>query len=146
VRTSKLAGDVRLGAPRSIPLPAGARLESASFSGRSAAVALVLSLPSAAGGQPRSEVSLLAPGADRPRRLLSVPGTLSAAIWSPGGERLLIPWPALDEWLFIPVHGGPGRAFGPISAEFAPGTGEAGAGFPEVEGWAGASRAAAPQG
>jgi dipeptidyl aminopeptidase/acylaminoacyl peptidase len=146
VRPSKLSGAFRLGPARGLALPEGATVEAASFAPHDHTVAVTLRRPDPSGRTPRGEVELTDPGGGLPRQLLNVPGQLSAAVWSPDGSRLLVPWPGTDEWLFIPVHGGPGRAFGPISNEFAPGAGAAGAEFPEVEGWAGASRAAAPPG
>lgn len=144
VEPSKPIDRIRLGPPRELPVPPGASIEGASFSPRDRTLAVTLRRVGSTEGPPRGEVVLIAPHSSRPRRLLSLPGGLAPAVWSPNGDRLLIPWPGPDEWLFIPTGGGLQRAFGPISAEFAPGSGARGAGFPEVEGWA--SPAAAPPG
>lgn len=135
VAPSKLSDRFHLGPPRELPLPPGSSVEAASFSPRDHTIAVTLRRSPTAGRPARGEVALLDPQGGAPQRLLSVPGALSPALWSPRGDRLLIPWPGPDEWLFIPTRGGAERAFGPISTEFAPGAG-AGAGFPEVEGWA----------
>jgi WD40 repeat protein len=127
---------IRLGAPHSLPLPAGATVESAAFSTRSPAIAAILRLPARDAHAPRSELVLYETPGGPPRRALIVPGSLSGLLWSPDGSRLLVSWRDVDQWLFLPARGGrEGRAFGPISAEFAPGAAPAEAGAPRVEGW-----------
>lgn len=69
----------------------------------------------------------------KPRRLLTVPGSLGEVAWSPDGRRLLVAWPAVDEWLFLPVGRGRQEAVANISTAFAPG--ERRASFPRVAGW-----------
>jgi hypothetical protein len=136
VAIDKLAGRARLGAPQALRLPAGATVESAAFSTHSSAVAAILRLPAHGEGPTRSELVLYGPGGGPPRRLLSVPGSLSGLLWSPDGRRLLVSWREVDEWLFIPAEGNrEGRAFGPIAPEFAPGAAPADAEFPRAEGW-----------
>jgi hypothetical protein len=136
VAIEKLAGKIGLGPPRAVPLPAGATVEAAAFSTRSSTIAAILALPAHGERPPHSELVLIDPAGGPPRRLLSVPGSLSELLWSPDGSRLLVSWRDADEWLFIPVRGNSrGRAFGPISAEFAPGSTAAGAEFPRLEGW-----------
>jgi hypothetical protein len=129
-------GAIRLGAPHSLPLPAGAAVESAAFSTQTRAIAAILRLPARSGHAPRSELVLYETPGSPPRRALIVPGSLSGLLWSPDGSRLLVSWRDVDQWLFLPAQGGrEGRAFGPISAEFAPGTTPAEAEVPRVEGW-----------
>jgi hypothetical protein len=79
-----------------------------------------------------SEVLVFRPGKD-PRTLLSVPGSLSQVEWSPDGKRLLIAWPGANQWLFLPLDGGKGRAIANISKDIAP-SGRP-TSFPELEGW-----------
>jgi dipeptidyl aminopeptidase/acylaminoacyl peptidase len=136
VAVDKLAGRFGLGPPRAVALPAGATVEAAAFSNRSSTIAAILALPAHGERPPHSELVLIDPAGGPPRRLLSVPGSLSDLLWSPDGSRLLVSWRDVDEWLFIPARGDSrGRAFGPISAEFAPGSTAAGAEFPRLEGW-----------
>jgi hypothetical protein len=80
---------------------------------------------------------LLVVGPGRPPRVLFAgPGRFAAAQWSPAGDRLLLPWPSADQWLFLDPSGGAGRldAVGNVAAQFAPGT-RAAAPFPSVAGW-----------
>ncbi len=79
-----------------------------------------------------SEVLVFRPG-QGPRTLLRVPGSLSQVEWSPDGERLLIAWPGADQWLFLPLGGGKGRAIAHISRDIAP-SGRP-TSFPQIEGW-----------
>ncbi|MFI5028039.1 MAG: hypothetical protein ACHQCF_03540 [Solirubrobacterales bacterium] len=144
---TKIAGRIHLGAPREIPLPTHATLVDAAFSSRTDANAVVHDLPAAGSRPSRSELALIDPSGGGRRRLLSVPGSLAAALWSPDGSRLLVPWSDADQWLFIPARGGrPGRAFGPVSTEFAPGSRPKAASFPQLEGWCCPTRGAAGQG
>jgi hypothetical protein len=79
-----------------------------------------------------SEVLVFRPG-HGPRTLLSVPGSLSQVEWSPDGKRLLVAWPGANQWLFLPLDGGKGRAIANISRDIAP-SGRP-TGFPQPEGW-----------
>jgi hypothetical protein len=136
VAIDKLAGRFGLGAPRPVALPAGATVEAAAFSTQSSTIAAILALPAHGARPPHSELVLIDPAGGGARRLLSVPGSLSDLVWSPDGSRLLVSWRDVDEWLFIPARGNSrGRAFGPISAEFAPGSTAADTEFPRLEGW-----------
>lgn len=79
-----------------------------------------------------SEVLVFRPG-HGPRTLLSVPGSLSQVEWSPDGKRLLVAWPGANQWLFLPLGGGRGRAIANISRAIAP-SGRP-TSFPQLEGW-----------
>lgn len=79
-----------------------------------------------------SEVIVYRPGHD-PRTLLSVPGSLGQVEWSPDGRRLLVAWPGANQWLFLPLGRGKGRAIADISKEIAP-SGRP-TSFPQLEGW-----------
>lgn len=79
-----------------------------------------------------SEVIVFEPGHGT-RTLLSVPGSLGQVEWSPDGKRLLIAWPGADQWLFLPLGRGRGRAIADISRAIAP-SGRP-TSFPELEGW-----------
>jgi hypothetical protein len=79
-----------------------------------------------------SEVLVFRPG-HGPRTLLRVPGSLSQVEWSPDGKRLLVAWPGANQWLFLPLDGGKGRAIANISKDIAP-SGRP-TSFPQLEGW-----------
>lgn len=136
VATSKLVDRLALGAPRRLPLPAATAVADASFSPDGKAIAVLLSRPGDSARPPRSELLLVDPDRKRARGLFRAPGVLPSFAWSPNGDRLLLPWPSADQWLFIPADGRSRvRAIGGISAEFSPGA-EAGAtGFPRLDGW-----------
>lgn len=134
VRMSKLAGGLRLGAARRIPLPAAAVVRAAAFSPRGTTIAVLLDR-SLGPGPPRSEALLIDPDGGPARRLFSVSGHLTELAWSPDGRRLLLAWPAADQWLFVPTEGGARlRAIGDIAAVFAPGNARRAA-YPRLEGW-----------
>jgi hypothetical protein len=137
VSASKLRGRFDPGPPqRLLPLPRGAVAEHVAFSPRGEAIAALLTLPAERSRPPRSELVLSDPDGDTARALFRAPGRLAGLAWSPGGERLLLPWPDADQWLFIPADGSRGvRAIGGISAEFSPGAGSVDARFPRVDGW-----------
>ena len=66
---------------------------------------------------------------------LSFSGHLSQLAWSPDGSRLLLAWPAADQWLFLPVRQGDHlRAVGNIASVFSPGL-RGQPLFPRIEGW-----------
>jgi len=70
-----------------------------------------------------------------PRRFFAVSGRLSQLAWSPDGDRLLLAWPAADQWLFLPAGGrGHLQAIGNIASVFSPGR-RGQAPFPRIEGW-----------
>jgi WD40-like Beta Propeller Repeat len=62
------------------------------------------------------------------RSLLTVPGSLGQVAWSPDGRRLLVAWPGANQWLFLPLGRGRGRAVANVSHVFS-------SSFPRVEGW-----------
>jgi dipeptidyl aminopeptidase/acylaminoacyl peptidase len=70
-----------------------------------------------------SEVLLLDPAHRlRPAVLFAGPGRFGTPAWSPDGRRLLVPWPAADQWLFLrPSDGGRITAVAEIAAQFSPG-------------------------
>jgi len=114
-----------------LPVPIGATVVDAALAPEREIVAAVLTNWRDHGT--RSSVVLYGPGADQRRRLLTVPGSLGEVAWSPDGRRLLVAWPAVNEWLFLPIGRGRESAVANISRAFAPG-GRA-ASFPRVEGW-----------
>jgi hypothetical protein len=79
-----------------------------------------------------SEVIVFRPGQGA-RTLLSVPGSLGQVEWSPDGKRLLVAWPGANQWLFLPLGRGRGRAIANISRTIAP-SGRP-TSFPQIEGW-----------
>jgi hypothetical protein len=134
VRMSKLAGSLRLDTARRIPLPAAAVVRAAAFSPRGRTIAVLLDRWPGPGA-PRSEALLVDPAGGPTRRLFGVSGHLTELAWSPDGSRLLLAWPAADQWLFVPTEGGARlRAIGDIAAVFAPGHARR-ATYPRVEGW-----------
>ncbi len=134
VRIGKLASSLRLGAGRRVRLPAAAVVRAAAFSPRGRTIAVLLDR-SQGPGPPRSEALLIVPAGGPPHRLFSVSGHLTELAWSPDGRRLLLAWPAADQWLFVPTEGGARlRAIGDIAAVFAPGHARR-ATYPRVEGW-----------
>lgn len=134
-KTSKLANELVIGAPRGIRLPAGATVRDAAFSPNGVTVAALLYLPSSGTRTAQSEVVLMDAASGSLRRLFSVSGRLSNLAWSPQGRRLLVAWRDADQWLFLPVDGSDRvRAIGGISGEFAPGD-RGSPSFPQIEGW-----------
>jgi len=134
VRLAKLAESFRIGGAQRIALPAGAFLRSAAFAPQGQGVAVLLERRSRTGA-PRSEALLIDTSGGAPRRLFAVSGRLSQLAWSPDGSRLLIAWPAADQWLFLPLGGrGHLQAVGNISSIFSPGH-RGRAPFPSIEGW-----------
>ncbi|HEU4944347.1 MAG TPA: hypothetical protein VFT10_04215 [Solirubrobacterales bacterium] len=134
VRMGKLAGGLRLGAARRLPLPAAGVIRAAAFSPHGRTIAVLLDR-SPGPGPPRSEALLIDPAGGPARRLFGVSGHLTELAWSPDGRLLLLVWPAADQWLFVPTKGRARlRAIGDIAAVFAPGNARR-ATFPRVEGW-----------
>jgi hypothetical protein len=131
VKAGKLSGLSFSGAADRVRLPATV-VRAATFAPQRHAIAVLLEHHSAAG--PRSEVLLLDPAGGSPRRLFAVSGRLTELAWSPDGRRLLLAWPAADQWLFVPVARDLRlRAIGNVSAVFSPGRPQAA--FPRIEGW-----------
>jgi hypothetical protein len=128
----KLADRIQLGAPRRVPLPADAFVRAAAFAPQRRTIAALLERRQA--NEPRSE-ALLINGGGRPRRIFAVSGHLGQLAWSPDGSRLLLTWPAADQWLFLPTSGhGHLQAIGNIASIFSPGL-RGQATFPRIEGW-----------
>jgi hypothetical protein len=130
----KLAERIRLGVPQRVPLPADAVVRAAAFAPQRPTIAALLERH-ARTGEPRSEALLTDAGGGPPRRLFAVSGRLNQLAWSPDGRRLLLAWPAADQWLFLPVDG-PGhiRAIANIASVFSPGL-SGRAPFPQIDGW-----------
>lgn len=133
LRIEKLAGGIQLGNAHRVPLPAGAIVRTAAFAPRRHTIAALVERRGRAGA-PRSEALLIDVDGGPPRRLFAVSGRLSQLAWSPDGRRLLLAWPAADQWLFQPVGRGRLQAVGNVSSVFSPGLRER-ATFPRIEGW-----------
>jgi hypothetical protein len=130
----KLAAGLRLGPARRLPLPADAVVRAAAYSPRGEEIAVLLGRSPDAGA-PRSEAILISPRGGPSRRLFTVSGRLDELAWSPDGSRVLLAWPAADQWLFVPLRrDAPLRAVGNISSVFSPGA-QGRARFPQIEGW-----------
>jgi dipeptidyl aminopeptidase/acylaminoacyl peptidase len=135
VTSSKLAGRLAIGGAQPIQLPASATIHSAAFSPEDQMIAALLQLPALTAGEPRSEVVLIDSDDGSRRRLFAVSGELSDLAWSPDGSRLLLAWPAADQWLFLPLQGNERiRAVEGIVAIFSPGNAGR-APFPRIDGW-----------
>jgi hypothetical protein len=113
-----------------LPVPPGATVVDASLAPQKPLVAAAVTYWQKHGTY--SEAIVFSPGGGS-RSLLRVPGSLGQVEWSPDGRRLLVAWPGADQWLFLPLAHGKGRAVADISRAFAPG-GRA-TSFPRVEGW-----------
>jgi hypothetical protein len=134
LRLDKLADRVRLGAPHRVPLPSDAAVQTAAFAPQGHTIAALLERRARANA-PRSEALLIDADGGPPHRLFAVSGYLSQLAWSPDGSRLLLAWPAADQWLFLPVRGrGHLQATGNIASIFSPGL-RGQAPFPRIEGW-----------
>jgi hypothetical protein len=134
LRMEKLADSIEIGSARRIPLPAGAVLRGAAFPPRRRTIAVLLERH-ARTGAPRSEALLIDADGGPPHRLFAVSGRLSQLVWSPDGSRLLLAWPAADQWLFLPTDGrGHLQAIGNIASVFSPGV-RGQAAFPHIDGW-----------
>lgn len=122
---------LRLGPAVDLQLPRGAVLRSAALAADGGTVAASVVTQGPAGS--RGTVLLFATHGDGVRRLLSVPGPLGELAWSPGDDRLLVTWPATDQWLFMSLGRARGRAIADIAAAFAPGGSSRS--FPRLDGW-----------
>ncbi len=110
-----------------VPVPRNAPAGDGALSPDGRTLALVL------GGR---EVVLVSTGSSRPvlRQVLAGAG-VRAVNWSPDGHWLLISWPAANQWVFVRVAGAPRvAAVSRIAQQFS-GTGAAGRGFPQLDGW-----------
>lgn len=134
LRIEKLAGGIRLDKARPVPLPVDAVVRTATFAPRGRTIAALVERHGQQ-GTPRSEALLIDANGGPPRRLFAVSGRLSQLAWSPDGSRLLLAWPAADQWLFIPTNGhGHLQAISNIASVFSPGL-RSQATFPRIEGW-----------
>jgi hypothetical protein len=132
LQVDKLADDIRLGSTRRLSLPVGATVRAAAFAPRRQTIAVLLERRGRT-DSPRSEALLVDAGGGSRRRLFAVSGRLDQLAWSPDGNRLLLAWPAADQWLFVPTSGrGRLQAIGNIASVFSPGKA---APFPRIEGW-----------
>jgi hypothetical protein len=131
MRLSKLGARSEFGTRTRLAIGAGGTVIDAALGPGGPTVAAVVTRWQKHGT--RSSVLVFPPGRAKARSLLTVPGSLGELAWSPDGRRLLVAWPAADEWLFLPVGRGQGRAAGEVSNAFSPG--ERAASFPRLEGW-----------
>ncbi len=130
----KLADSVSLGKAQRVPLPADAVVRAAAFAPHGGTIAALLERH-AGTNDPRSEALLIDANGGPPRRLFAVSGHLNQLAWSPDGSRLLLAWPAADQWLFLPTSGRAHlRAVGNIASVFSHGL-RGQASFPRIEGW-----------
>lgn len=130
VQIEKLAGRPAIRGERRLPVPPAAVVVDAALAPERQLVGAILTQWRDRGT--RSSVVLFGTEG-KARRLLTVPGSLGQIVWSPDGRRLLVAWPYANQWLFLPIGKGQGRAVANVSRAFAPG-GQA-ASFPRVEGW-----------
>jgi hypothetical protein len=130
----KLANRIQIGAPQRVPLPADAVVRAAAFAPHRHTIAALLEQRAQASA-PRSEALLVNADGGPPRRLFAISGRLNQLAWSPDGSRLLLAWPAADQWLFLPANGrGHLRAIGNVSSVFSLGLRRP-APFPQIKGW-----------
>jgi hypothetical protein len=119
-----------LGVAHLLPLPPRASVNDAALAPQSPIVATSITHWRKHGTY--SEVLVFRPGRGS-RTLISVPGSLGQVEWSPDGKRLLVAWPGANQWLFLPLGRGKGRAIADISKAIAP-SGRP-TSFPQIEGW-----------
>jgi hypothetical protein len=82
----------------------------------------------------RSQVLLVDPAhALRATVLFAGPGRFGTPAWSPDGHRLLVPWPAADQWLYLRPGGARLTAVAGIAEQFTPG--RSGPAFADVVSW-----------
>lgn len=113
-----------------LPLPSGASVVDAALAPDRPLVAAAVTYWKKHGTY--SEVLVFSPGGKR-RSLLKAPGSLGQVVWSPDGRRLLVAWPGANQWLFLPLGRGRGRAIANISRAISPDGRPTS--FPRVEGW-----------
>jgi hypothetical protein len=119
-----------LGKPHRLSLPPGATVNDVALAPQRSLVAASVTYWRKHGTY--SEVLIFRPG-HGPQTLLSVPGSLGQVEWSPDDKRLLVAWPGANQWLFLPLGRGKGRAIANISRAIAP-SGRP-TSFPRIEGW-----------
>ncbi len=108
-----------------LPLPPGATVNDATLAPERPLVATSITYWRKHGTY--SEAVVYGPSGGA-RTLLTVPGSLGQVAWSPDGRRLLVAWPGADQWLFLPLGRGRGRAVANVSHVFS-------SSFPRLEGW-----------
>jgi hypothetical protein len=73
---------------------------------------------------PRGQLAVVVRGAARSevrvgqRTLFTGSGRFIGLAWSPSGRRMLVPWPAADQWLFLSADGGRVAAVANIARQF----------------------------
>jgi hypothetical protein len=120
-----------LGQSHPLPLPAGATINDVALAPRRSLAAASVTFWKKRGT--RSEVIVFGTDRQTSRVLLTVPGSLGQVEWSPDGRRLLVAWPGADQWLFLPLERGRGRAIAHISRAFAPEGHRTSS--PQIQGW-----------
>jgi len=130
MRLNKLEGRSELRRRTSLPIAPGATVVDAALAPQRPLVAAAVTFWKKHGTY--GEAVVYRPG-KQPRTLLSVPGSLGQVEWSPDGRRLLIAWPGANQWLFLPLGRGRGRAIADISKAIAP-SGRP-TSFPLLAGW-----------
>jgi hypothetical protein len=119
-----------LGRAHHLPLPPGVAVVDAALAPERPLVAASITHWKKHGTY--SEIVVFRPGGGS-RILLTVPGSLGQVEWSPDGHRLLVSWPGANQWLFLPLGRGRGRAIANISRAFSPGGHPVS--FPQLGGW-----------
>jgi hypothetical protein len=109
----------------------GARAQDAAWTSESDRIALSRHDPQ----RDRSDIVLVTPDApDRQRLLFTGPGRFGRLALSPGGERLLVPWPRADQWLFLAADAQSRvTAIANIDRQFDPGARDPAS--PAIAGW-----------
>jgi hypothetical protein len=130
MRLNKLEGRSEFRRRTSLPIAPGATVVDAALAPQRPLVAVSITFWKKHGTY--SEAVVYRPG-KQPRTLLSVPGSLGQVEWSPDGRRLLVAWPGANQWLFLPLGRGRGRAIADISKAIAP-SGRP-TSFPLLAGW-----------
>src|SRR4051794_17407862 len=103
---------------RALPSPPGVVADDAAWSPRGGRLALVRTDRELG----TSRVVALDPAREaRGRVLFSGAGPLGPIAWSPDGRRVLVPWPAAGQWLFLRADGRRPVAVAGVAAQFAPG-------------------------
>lgn len=129
MRLSKLEGRSEFRARTALAIPPGATVVDAALAPQRPLVATSITYWKKHGTY--SEAVVFRPGGSQ--SLLRVPGSLGQVEWSPDDRRLLVAWPGANQWLFLPLGHGRGRAVANISRAFSPGGQPTS--FPRVEGW-----------
>jgi hypothetical protein len=133
--------DARSGSIRWLPVPRNADIDAAAIGAAGSRLAV---LTQTTGGRRGPSATLnyahldpRHPGKLDYRTLFRGPTRLGAPRFSPDGSRLLVPWRAGNQWVFLDPRRSRARplAIGDIARQFDPGTARGRAAFPSVEGW-----------